>query len=258
MNMSVKKWFYSVVVCTACASCAEQFTESYNIQGASSVSVLDGSKLYLKVMEGQELKSIDSCEIIHGGFGFTGNFDSTRIAMLSLRDGGMPLVIEKGDIKVNIDRTGNKVSGSPLNEELYEYMDKLLQLNNQRGELGHKQIQMMLEGVDERTIAEKLTMEENVLLMQIDSVETHFILNHLDNVLGPCAFQMLTAGFQYPVLTPQIEEIMGKATDQFKSDPYVSQYYKEAKEILARMKGELDDAPATAPAAAASPEAPQP
>jgi hypothetical protein len=90
--------------------------------------------------------------------------------------------------------------------------------------------------------------------MQIDSVETHFILDNLDNVLGPCAFQMLTAGFQYPVLTPQIEEIMGKASEKFKNDPYVRQYYKDAKDILARMKGELDDAPATA----ADPETPQP
>jgi len=258
--MSVNKVLYSLVVLAACSSCAEQFTESYNIQGASSVSVLDGNKLYLKVMEGQELKSIDSCEVVHGGFGFAGRLDSVCIAMLSIMDGGMPLVMEKGDIKVTIDRTGHRVSGTPLNEELYSYMDKLLQLNNQRAELGHKQIEMMLEGVDEQTIAEKLTLEDNRFLMQIDSLETGFILSHLDNVLGPCAFQMLTSGFQYPVLTPQIEEIMSKATEKFKNDPYVRQYYKDAKEILARMKGEIDDSSATAAPtapAAITPVAPQ-
>ena len=252
--MSMNKFLYSVVVVVTLASCAEQFSETYNIQGASSVSVLDGSKLYLKVMDGQELKSIDSCEVVHGGFGFVGQMDTVRIAMLSIRDGGMPLVIEKGDIKVSIDRTGHKVSGSPLNELLYGYMDKLLQLDNQRAELGHKEAQMILDGIDERTINDKLSREDQVLLMQIDSVETRFILENLDNVLGPCAFQMLTAGFQYPILTPQIEEIMSKATEKFKNDPYVRQYYKDAKDILARMKGELDDVPATA----AAPEIPQP
>ena len=250
----MNKFLYSVVVVVTLASCAEQFSETYNIQGASSVSVLDGSKLYLKVMDGQELKSIDSCEVVHGGFGFVGQMDTVRIAMLSIRDGGMPLVIEKGDIKVSIDRTGHKVSGSPLNELLYGYMDKLLQLDNQRAELGHKEAQMILDGIDERTINDKLSREDQVLLMQIDSVETRFILENLDNVLGPCAFQMLTAGFQYPILTPQIEEIMSKATEKFKNDPYVRQYYKDAKDILARMKGELDDVPATA----AAPEIPQP
>ncbi|MCR5160092.1 MAG: DUF4369 domain-containing protein [Prevotella sp.] len=250
----MNKLLYSALVLATFFSCAEQFTETYNIQGASSVSVLDGSKLYLKVLDGQELKSIDSCEVVHGSFGFMGRLDTVRIAMLSIRDGGMPLVMEQGDIKVTIDRMGHKVSGSPLNELLYGYMDKLVQLDNQRAELGHKEAQMMLDGIDERTIAEKLSREDQVLLMQIDSVETHFILDNLDNVLGPCAFQMLTAGFQYPVLTPQIEEIMGKASEKFKNDPYVRQYYKDAKDILARMKGELDDAPATA----ADPETPQP
>ncbi len=240
------KFLCSVVVLAAFVSCAEQFTESYNIQGSSSVSVLDGSKLYLKVMNGQELQSIDSCEVVHGGFGFIGKLDTTRIAMLSIRDGGMPLVIEKGDIKVTIDRTGHKVSGSPMNELLYDYMDKLLQLTNQRAELGHKEAQMMLDGVDERTIATVLSEEDGRLLMQIDSLETHFILDNLNNVLGPCAFQMLTAGFNYPVLTPQIEEIMSKATDKFKNDPYVFEYYKTAKEILARMKGEIESEPVTA------------
>ena len=253
--MSMNKLLYSVVALTTTLfSCAEQFSETYNIQGASSVSLLDGSKLYLKVMDGQELKSIDSCEVVHGSFGFMGRLDSVRIAMLSIRDGGMPVVMEQGDIKVTIDRTGHKVSGSPLNETLYGYMDKLLQLDNQRAELGHKEARMMLDGIDERTIAEKLSREDQLLLMQIDSVETHFILDNLDNVLGPCAFQMLTAGFQYPVLTPQIEEIMGKATEKFKNDPYVSQYYKDAREILARLKGELDD---QQPAAAA-PQQPAP
>ena len=252
--MSMNKLLYSALVLTTFFSCAEQFTETYNIQGASSVSVLDGSKLYLKVLDGQELKSIDSCEVVHGSFGFMGRLDTVCIAMLSIRDGGMPLVMEQGDIKVNIDRMGHKVSGSPLNELLYSYMDKLLQLDNQRAELGHKEAQMMLDGIDERTIAEKLSREDQVLLMQIDSVETHFILENLDNVLGPCAFQMLTAGYQYPVLTPQIEEIMGKATEKFKNDPYVRQYYKDAKDILARMKGEIDDVPA----AASAPETPQP
>ena len=240
--MMNKMLCYSVLVAAALvSSCAEQYTETYNIQGSSSVSVLDGSKLYLKVMNGQERKNLDSCEVVHGGFGFMGRLDTTRIAMLSIREGGMPLVIEQGDIKVTIDKTGNKVSGSPLNELLYDYMDKLVQLDNQRAELGHKEAQMMLDGIDERTIAQKLSVENERLLMQIDSLETRFILNNLDNVLGPCAFQMLTARYSYPVLTPQIEEIMSKATEKFKSDPYVSDYYKTAKEILARMRGEGDD-----------------
>ena len=242
----MNKILYAAVIVTAFVACAEQYTESYNIQGSSSVSVLDGSKLYLKTMMGDELKNIDSCEVVHGGFGFIGRLDTVRIAMLSVREGSMPLVIEKGDIYVSIDRTGNKVSGTPLNELLYDYMDKLLQFTNLRSELGHKEAQMFLEGFDEQTIAEKLTIEDNVLLQKIDSLETRFILDNLDNVLGPCAFQILTSSYQYPVLTPQIEEIMGKATDKFRNDRYVSEYYSKAREIMARLRGEIENTTMTA------------
>ncbi len=250
--MSMNKLSYSLVVMVALTivACAEQQMESYNIQGSSSVSVLDGSKLYLKVMMNDGPKDIDSCEVVHGSFGFAGKLDTIRLAMLSVADGGMPIVMEKGDILVSIDKTGHRVSGSPMNDILYDYLDKLIQLQNERGELGHKQIQMLLEGVDEQTIASKLSVEENVLLAKIDSLETRFILDNLDNVLGPCAFQILTSNLPYPMLTPQIEEIMGKASQKFKNDTYVKEYYGKAKEILSRMKGEIDDSSAVGAAEA--------
>ena len=245
--MSTNKLLYAAFVVVALiTACSEQYSETYNIQGTSSVSVLDGSKLYLKVLSGEELKSIDSCEVVHGDFGFIGQYDSIRLAMLSIRDGGMPLVIEKGDIKVTIDKTGNKVSGTPMNEKLYDYIDKHIQLENLREELGHKEAQMIFDGIDESTIIKKLMAEEDLLLMRKDSLETAFIISNMDNVLGPCAFQMLTINYPYPQLTPQIEEIMGKASDKFKNDPYVKEYYTKAKESRARMKGEIVDEPAAA------------
>jgi hypothetical protein len=65
---------------------------------------------------------------------------------------------------------------------------------------------------------------------------------------------MVTGGYQYPVLTPQIEDIMSKATKKFKDDPYVKEYYKTAQEIQARQNGLIDDQPQAAPQAAPAPE----
>ena len=53
---------------------------------------------------------------------------------------------------------------------------------------------------------------------------------------------MLTASYQYPMLTPWIEDVMSKATDQFKNDPYVKDYYSKAVENEQIMNG-LKDAP---------------
>ena len=58
----MNKILYALVVVTTLVSCAE----SYSIQGSSSVSALDGSKLYLKTVSDQELKNLDSCDVVHG------------------------------------------------------------------------------------------------------------------------------------------------------------------------------------------------
>ena len=52
---------------------------------------------------------------------------------------------------------------------------------------------------------------------------------------------MITGSYQYPILTPQIEDIMSKATKKFKADPYVKQYYQVANEIQARQNGLVED-----------------
>ena len=72
---------------------------------------------------------------------------------------------------------------------------------------------------------------------------TNFIVENFDNVLGPGVFMMMTSGYPYPVLTPQIEDIMSKATKKFKDDPYVKEYYRTANEIQARQNGLVDDMP---------------
>ena len=242
----MNKLLYLFAILTVCTSCAD----SYNIQGASSVSSLDGSKLYLKAVKDGELKSIDSCEVVHGKFKFAGLLDSTSMASLYMDDQSiMPVVIEQGNIVIRIDDATQRVSGSPLNELLYEFLDKHRQLDNRMNELSHRESQMLLDGVDESEINSQLSVEAARINYEEDSLVTHFIIDNFDNVLGAGVFMMLTSGYPYPVLTPQIEEIMSKATDMFKNDPYVSEYYRVACEIQAREQGlDAPGAPQPAPA----------
>jgi hypothetical protein len=257
--MSINRYLYSIIAACALASCAEQYVESYNIQGSSSVTIPDGIKLYLRTKIGNELKDIDSCDVVHGDFAFSGKLDTTRLAILSIDKPGVPpvLVIERGDITVNVSETGLKVTGSPLNDKLYEYIGKQIQLENQQMELERKQTRLILEeGIDEEASARKVAAEVQMLLNRADSLETYFILENQDNVIGPFAFQMLTLPlwqkYNYPVFTPQIEEIMAKASQKFKTDPYVSEYYTKGKEFLARMRGEMSDDSEQKPVSAAA------
>ncbi len=216
-------------------SCAE----GYNVQGSSSVSSLDGSKVYLKAYKDQTVKDIDSCEVIHGKFRFNGPLDTTIMVNLFMDDRPlmMPLVLEQGEITVRIDDSSKRVSGTPLNELLYDFIDQHNQLTNRMNELGHRESQMLLEGIDEKEIAAQLSVEAEQIAMEEDTLVTNFIVRNSDNVLGPGVFMMITAGLEYPILTPQIEHIMSQASEAFKNDPYVSRYYKAANELQAKMQG---------------------
>ena len=92
----------------------------------------------------------------------------------------------------------------------------------------------------------RLTAEE-------DKLVTTFVTDNFDNVLGPGVFFMMTIGYRYPELTPWIEDIMSKATDKFKNDPYVKDFYQKALENQAIMNGMKDMNAAPAGAAPAQP-----
>ena len=123
-------------------------------------------------------------------------------------------------------------------------------------ELSHKQSQMLLDGIDEATINEKLSAEAAKIASDEDRLVTKFIEANFDNVLGPGVFMMITSQYRYPILTPQIEDLMSKATKDFKEDPYVKNYYKTAQENEQRMNG-LEETPTPpAPPAPQQPSAP--
>jgi hypothetical protein len=169
----------------------------------------------------------------------------------------MPVVLEEGDIKVHIDNAQQSVSGTPLNDSLYQFIDRHNQLSNRMNELSHRQSQMLLDGIDEQTIDQQLSAEASQIAAEEDRLVTSFIVNNFDNVLGPGVFMMVTSQYRYPILTPQIEDIMSKATQRFKDDPYVKEYYQMAQENEARMNGTKDMAlPQTDSVAAPQPAAP--
>ncbi len=234
---------YIFALMAALTSC----TDKYHVQGTSSVAILDGSKLYLKTVKDQKLEIVDSCDVIHGKFSFTGELDTTLLVNLFMDEQPlmMPLVLEPGNIVIRLDDSSRKVTGTPLNEQLYAFLDKYNQLSNRMNELMHKESQMLLSGIDEQEIANQLTGEAKQIAMEEDTLVTNFILRNSDNILGPGVFMMVTAGMEYPILTPQIEHIMSQASEAFKNDSYVKEYYKSANEIQAKMQGLDNPSPIT-------------
>lgn len=233
----MNKILYAFITLLAMTSCAN----SYNIQGTSNVSTLDGRMLYLKILKNNDFKNIDSCDVVHGQFHFDGNLDSVRMANIFMDDEAvLPLVLESGDINVKLDAAQQIVSGTPLNDKLFKFFKKYQQLQNQQMELVHKHDQAIMNGSDMEMVTRKLNEEAIRLADQEDKLVTSFVTENFDNVLGPGVFFMVTMRNQYPMLSPWIEDIMSKATEHFKNDPYVKDYYQKAQENEQIMNGTRD------------------
>ena len=87
-----------------------------------------------------------------------------------------------------------------------------------------------MDGTDYDEIAFELGRQSRELADENDQLISRFIRDNYNNVLGPGIFMILTSRLPYPVLTPQIEEIITGAPPYFLGHPYVKEYIKEARE----------------------------
>ena len=257
--------FFTVMsVLMSMTSCVK----SYSIDGSSDISGLDSRMMYLKTVKNNELKDLDATEVVHGKFGFTGTTDSVRMAYLVVSEAyTLPLVLEDGDINVRINKARTEWGGTPLNDRLYRFMKSLDSLNLQLQDLEHEYNIAFMDGEDMNEVIPRLSRANQLINMSIDTLVTQSIADNFDNILGPGLFMIVTQQQRYPEMSPWVVEIMSKATDAFKNDPYVRQYLDNAKYIQNVQNGleappaaaQAANAPAaTAPAPAASQPAPTP
>ena len=195
-------------------------SRKYKIEGASSVTSLDGKMLFIKVLQNGEWLNIDSAEVVHGLFSMKGKVDSVVMATLYIGDESiMPLVIEKGNIQVSITNTELVAKGTALNNALYAFIDKKNSLDVQIEELQRKEARMVMDGADLADIHEQY----------MNGFIKKFISDNYETVLGPSVFMMLCSTLPYPVMTPQIEDIMKDAPYSFKNNKLVKDFITKAK-----------------------------
>lgn len=213
--------------------------QASHITGTTSVSVLDGQKLYLKVLKDTTLKNIDSCDVVHGQFQFGGTTDSVRVANIILDDGNsLPVVLEDGDIQVKIDNTQETVTGTPLNDKLTKFRQQFTRLMNESSDLVHQHDQAIMNGRNMDVVNARLAAKDADINRRMDKLVTSFVTDNMDNVLGPYVFITVCMNkYNVPMLDAWVEDIMTRATDKFKNDPQVKEYYEAAQENQNIMNG---------------------
>ena len=227
--MNVNKILPFLLLLPFLASC----THKYKIEGTSSVNGLDGKMLYLKNLKGEEWVILDSAEVVHGVFAMKGKVDSVQMVTLYMDDESiMPVVLEGGKINITISNLDLKAVGTPLNNALYDFITKKNEMEQSLGELEHKETRMVLDGGDLAEIHEQLSMEGDSLVKAMNTYVKTFISENYENVLGPNVFMMLCSSLPYPIMTPQIDEIIKDAPYSFKDNKMVKEFLSKAKENM--------------------------
>lgn len=229
IRMNVNRILPLMLLLVLFASCSRK----YKVEGVSSVTSLDGKMLYLKTLRDGQWIAIDSAEVVHGLFSTSGPSDSVMMVTLYMNDEAiMPLVLENGKIEVSISNSQLIAKGTPLNNALYEFIEKRNSLELKIEELEKKEARMVLDGAALDDIHEQLTQEGESLVKEMNDYIKEFISTNYENVLGPSVFMMMCSTLPYPIMTPQIEDIIRTAPQTFKSSPLVREFLDKAKENM--------------------------
>ena len=228
-TMKVLNAFLAIATLVSCGN-------TYNITGTSNVSMMDGQKLYLQVPDGDNWKHVDSCDVIHGEFSFAGRIDSAKWATIYLDDetATIPLILEDGDITVKINDSPSSTTrtGTPLNDKLNEFLRSFYQIDNDYENLSSRHSQYIMDGMSEEEANRRVAVASSKLDQRIDDLVMKYVTGNFDNILGPGIFIMVAqALYPQPVLTPWVEDVMSKATPEFKNNRYVKEYMESAKQL---------------------------
>ena len=98
-------------------------SERYCIKGTTD-GFYNGEQAYIKVDSGGTWYSIDSCDILHGCFEMSGEVESPFLTSLFIGEEAiMPVIIECGNISVDLSMRDANISGTNLNNQLARFIE---------------------------------------------------------------------------------------------------------------------------------------
>lgn len=230
------------IFCAAVTAIALTFTschkERLNIIGSTSIPELEGRMLYLRIFQNSELQVLDSAAITHGKFQFTAPAkDSMIMAFLFLGDESLlPMVVNRTEpLTITLSENERRVEGSALNDTLYAFIKRKNVIDQQMAELPRRESQMILDGIDHDEILQQLSQEATLLSARENEMVMRFIKDNMDNILAPGVFMIVTSNLPYPILNPQIEELVTLGSPTFLNDAYVAEYLEMARENMEKI-----------------------
>lgn len=211
-------------------------SERYCIKGTTD-GFYNGEQAYIKVDSGGVWHIIDSCDILHGCFEISGDVDSPFLSSLFIGEEAiMPVIIERGNIVVELSMRDANVRGTHLNNRLARFIEEKESYERLIMDIERHETTLILDG---KTAESAAAMVRDSLAAVGDSMNRFIeksIREHYNTVLGPCIFQLLCSAMPYPFMTKQIESILADAPLGFKENDFVRRFVEAANENAQRMK----------------------
>ncbi|MDL2304481.1 DUF4369 domain-containing protein [Bacteroides sp. OttesenSCG-928-D19] len=207
-------------------------TSKYLIEGTTAMSNLDGKTIFIKMhQEDGTWLTVDSVEIVHGLFTMKGCVDSVMVTTLFLDDQPvMPMVLESGRIKISMAYNELFARGTQFNDLLYDFLDKKENIESKMFELERSETRLILDGKNIDEVKSELARQGAVLTKEMDILIKGFIIDNSENPLGAYVFLLLSTSMPYPMMTPQIEDILKDAPYSLKSNQVIKDFIHKAKE----------------------------
>lgn len=225
----MSRLFYLMCMAACFLSCGK----GYRIKGVSTISTINGKVVALKMVVDNEWQMIDSCEVMHGQFGMSGNSDSVMVVALFVDDKPLlPVVLEPGLIDVVISDIALRVEGTPLNDSLYNFITQVHKLELRMAELARTESRMIMDGYSIMEVEQHLDSVRLHLSTEMESLVCTFISDNYENVLSLCGFSMLCNGLPYPSITPLMQMVLNNAPASFTEHPMVSEYVRTARDNM--------------------------
>ena len=114
----------------------------------------------------------------------------------------------------------------------FEFIGKRNQLEESISELEQEETRMVMDGGNLEEIHSQLMVKGDSLMNEMNQYIKKFISTNYENVLGPSVFMMMCSSLPYPVMTPQIDDIIKDAPYSFKSNKLVREFLSKAKENM--------------------------
>ena len=221
--MKNSNFFLLAITAATVVSCGTH-PSSYTINGTVSDTTLNGNKVYLTDMASRNV--LDSAVIANGKFTFTGKADTALICQIQSRPYRMELVLENGDIAVEMGETDN-----PLNDSFALFMSDMDSLQNT---IIAKQQEIMQKGLSEEELREAWQdFQTNTIMPEFNRVMSENFDRNKDNAVGAWAIA------NWNLEPAQFDSVLNLAGETLKSNPLIKKMIQQQEMLKKTAEGAM-------------------